>query len=339
MASRQRSSTDGGQQGRDAAGSAGWPSAARPLRTWPQRRGQLAALHRLRGRTGRAPRRVPSSVAAVGRLGASAASWTRRWAVTRGVSVGSTGTRKSIIVSTSSSQAAWASSRARTASVVTATSAMPGRRGGRPTAVAVGTVAACRRRRSRTRRSAGTSSNAISRAISAGDQQAGRAEVPAPPVVAAERRRRRRRRPGPARVVPAPAADAPAPGGGAADADGGRRRAGRCPAPSPSGPEPATPAAGVASNGIQPKPLEVDLGPGVRVAVGHHVRVAVALLPRVKPNATRAGMPASRTIHAIAAAYCWQYPILFCRKSAMSGPAVPAGWVCRLYVKPLSSEK
>ena len=60
--------------------------------------------------------------------------------------------------------------------------------------------------------------------------------------------------------------------------------------------------------------------------------------PRVKPNATRAGMPAARTIHAIAAAYCWQKPTLFCRNVAMSEPVVPVA-VVRLYENPLRVEK
>jgi hypothetical protein len=166
--------------------------------------------------------------------------------------VGSTGTRKSIIVSTSSSQAAWASSRARADSVVTVTSGEPGGPDWDATAVVFGIVAACLRRRSRTRRRAGTSSNAISRAARPTISRAVD-DVPAGPPVSA--------RGAPAsskarswRGSLAGPADDDAPGTTALveeDASGSVR--------SVSGAQserlaPGTPPAGVASNGIQPKP-------------------------------------------------------------------------------------
>ena len=70
------------------------------------------------------------------------------------------------------------------------------------------------------------------------------------------------------------------PGAAARPGDGSALvRASRGPAPRRTGSDPGTIAAGVASNGTQPKPGEVDLGPGVQVAVGQRVRGRWRLLP------------------------------------------------------------
>ena len=100
-------------------------------------------------------------------------------------------------------------------------------------------------------------------------------------------------------------------------------------APTPAGSSRGRWTAGSRRTGPSRSPAEVDLGPGVQVEVGQRSYVSPSrLLPLVKPNATRAGMPAARTIQAIAAAYCWQKPCLLSRKSTMSSPDCAALRCC-----------
>src|SRR5689334_4039005 len=234
----------------------------------------------------------------------------------------------------SSSQAACASVRARTASVVTTMSRLPGGAGPALTSAAFGTVAWCRRRRSSVRRTAGTSSSASTRA-----------EMPTISSVVREES---------ADVVPAAAARslalvwsarflacAPVDGlvsAGPAPADDDGDAVGwSVSGAQPLRVDPVTWAAGVGSNGTHPKPARYT---SVQACALRFVMIHVlpVFVPRENPNATRAGTPATRTIQAIAAAYCWQKPTLFFRNAWMSEPLVPA-WVCRLYEKPCSREK
>ena len=124
MAVRHRSSTEGGSTAasRRVRRSARAASAARTARSAGSNRSPVSGSPRVAGpllRPAEQPRRPVASAS-------PRASRTSRSAVARGVSVGSTGTRKSTSVSSSSAQAACASARARLASAPTTTGRAPG---------------------------------------------------------------------------------------------------------------------------------------------------------------------------------------------------------------------
>ena len=256
----------GRQQHRGQPGAAG-RGAARPLRTWVRAVGRARRPGAGGGRTGRVPRPCPAGVrrprpdcrsASASRISRSAVCRGRLGRVDRHPVVDHR--------VDSSSQAAWASSRAWTAS------RGHGDVGDRP----VGCGGRRRRRRGRdggrVPAAAGPGSGAGPGPASSAMQQGDAARRSARPVDGAAGGHRASPAPGPPASTSGPGVPARARGRGGVRAGGRGRpttwrraaRSGRCPGPRPERVEPAH-AGG--RGGVERDPaeaVEVDLGPGVR---------------------------------------------------------------------------
>src|SRR6185437_16868955 len=88
--------------------------------------------------------------------------------------------------------------------------------------------------------------------------------------------------------------------------------------------EPVMPVAGVASKGTQPNPGKYTSVHACRLKLVSVTVLPCSVPPWVKPNATRDGILAWRSIQPSAAEYCRQKPFFLSRKSTILDPLVLA---------------